>query len=264
MNYSRIYNNIIALGKTRTLPEDTYTEKHHVIPKCLGGDNSKDNLVKLTAREHYVVHWLLVKIYPGNPLLIYAWNNMCSSGTNKQHRYTSHTFKYAREHLKIISIGRTLSVETKSKISIKSKAFHQRRKESGADIEFYRNLADKRMENGYRHSDETKQKIGARNRGKVITTETRLLTGATIKHKWQNPVWRDKVIAARVGYTHSDETIEKMRKSNTEEVRAAKAAGGKKQKGKPKPIATCPHCGVSGGSGIMKRWHFNRCKKYEL
>lgn len=42
---------------------DCYVERHHVIPKSEGGSNNPDNLVNLTAREHYVAHLLLAKIY---------------------------------------------------------------------------------------------------------------------------------------------------------------------------------------------------------
>lgn len=38
-----------------------YTETHHIIPKCLGGSNYSSNLVKLTAREHYICHLLLIE-----------------------------------------------------------------------------------------------------------------------------------------------------------------------------------------------------------
>jgi hypothetical protein len=70
MNYLKIYNSLIDRGKTRILKE--YSEKHHIIPKCMGGDDSKDNLVDLTPEEHYVAHQLLVKIYPNNHSLIKA------------------------------------------------------------------------------------------------------------------------------------------------------------------------------------------------
>jgi len=36
-------------------------EIHHIIPKSLGGSDNKENLVLLTAREHYIAHWLLYK-----------------------------------------------------------------------------------------------------------------------------------------------------------------------------------------------------------
>jgi len=60
--YTAWYYNIINYAKSRTLLPDVYTEKHHIIPKSLGGDNSKDNLVKLTAKEHFICHLLLPKM----------------------------------------------------------------------------------------------------------------------------------------------------------------------------------------------------------
>ena len=65
MNCKRIYQNLISKAQKRIVVEG-YFEKHHVIPKSLGGTNDKSNLVKLTAREHFIAHWLLAKIYGGN------------------------------------------------------------------------------------------------------------------------------------------------------------------------------------------------------
>lgn len=42
-----------------------YYEKHHVVPTALGGADSDDNKVLLTAREHFDVHWLLIKLTEG-------------------------------------------------------------------------------------------------------------------------------------------------------------------------------------------------------
>jgi hypothetical protein len=60
--YTRWYYRIITTAKNRILPKNIYTERHHIIPRSLGGNNLKDNLVKLTAREHFVCHLLLVKM----------------------------------------------------------------------------------------------------------------------------------------------------------------------------------------------------------
>lgn len=57
--YKVWHDNIIARGKNRVLTG--YQEKHHIIPKSLGGSDSKDNLVALTLREHFIVHILLCK-----------------------------------------------------------------------------------------------------------------------------------------------------------------------------------------------------------
>ena len=63
MDYQRVYNALIEKGKTQVLPGGTYTEKHHILPKSLGGSDKKSNLVRLTARQHYIAHKLLVFIY---------------------------------------------------------------------------------------------------------------------------------------------------------------------------------------------------------
>ena len=59
MNYIKIYCNLIRKAKNRDTVEG-YTEKHHIFPKSIFGNNK--NVVSLTGREHYVAHVLLQKI----------------------------------------------------------------------------------------------------------------------------------------------------------------------------------------------------------
>src|SRR5258706_2285274 len=59
--YYRWYYQIVDKARKRGVP-DEYYEKHHIIPECLGGKNTEWNLVKLTFREHYLVHWFLIKM----------------------------------------------------------------------------------------------------------------------------------------------------------------------------------------------------------
>lgn len=61
--YEKWYSIIVDSAKTRTITE--YTETHHILPRSLGGTDDSTNLVKLTAREHFVCHWLLTKIHTG-------------------------------------------------------------------------------------------------------------------------------------------------------------------------------------------------------
>lgn len=61
MNYKKIYNSIISYRKNN-IPIG-YSESHHIIPRCMGGLDDMSNLVRLTAREHFICHLLLVKIY---------------------------------------------------------------------------------------------------------------------------------------------------------------------------------------------------------
>ena len=42
-----------------------YSEVHHVVPRSLGGSDDADNLIRLTARQHYVAHWMLWKAIGG-------------------------------------------------------------------------------------------------------------------------------------------------------------------------------------------------------
>jgi len=68
-----------------------YNEKHHIIPKSLGGDNSNNNLVLLTAREHFICHALLPKMTVGKDKakMVYAARMMCVVENKSQHRYVN-------------------------------------------------------------------------------------------------------------------------------------------------------------------------------
>ena len=85
MQYEKIYYQIIERAKDRLLTE--YGEKHHILPKCLGGDNSKENLVKLTFREHFLCHWILCKIYPNNPKIHHAFSGMTMASHKNYKRF---------------------------------------------------------------------------------------------------------------------------------------------------------------------------------
>lgn len=65
MNWTIIYKNLIdnAIIEKRIKSTEIYYENHHIIPKHMGGDNSNDNLVLLTFREHVLAHYLLWRIY---------------------------------------------------------------------------------------------------------------------------------------------------------------------------------------------------------
>ena len=62
MNYAIHYERLIERARSRSLVG--YRERHHVIPKCMGGSDEKENIVELTGEEHYLAHQLLVKMYP--------------------------------------------------------------------------------------------------------------------------------------------------------------------------------------------------------
>jgi hypothetical protein len=97
--YTNVYNAIIEHAKNREL--NSYFEKHHIIPQSLGGTNNKENIVKLTAREHFICHLLLTKMVDGpNKSKMYqaAWM-MAASTSKTQQRYKVNNRLY--EHLRI-------------------------------------------------------------------------------------------------------------------------------------------------------------------
>lgn len=97
MNYENIYSALILNAQTRNEIVG-YCEMHHIIPKCLGGSNDVKNLVRLTAREHYVAHLLLAKIH-GGPL----WHAVKMMGSIA--RLNSRMYETARQkHSKIVSL----------------------------------------------------------------------------------------------------------------------------------------------------------------
>lgn len=103
MNYQRIYDQIIKRSKSENRQKggDVYYERHHIVPKCLGGSNKKENLVLLTAREHFIVHWLLIRIYSDNRKLAHAFWAMCNlKGSSLDNRIipSSRAFAEAKEH----------------------------------------------------------------------------------------------------------------------------------------------------------------------
>ena len=90
MNYEKIYYQIIEKRKSVPLQHNEYGEIHHIIPRSLGGDDSDINLVKLTAREHYLCHALLSEMYDVGTFEWYKMNHafaMMRNSTTKQNRY---------------------------------------------------------------------------------------------------------------------------------------------------------------------------------
>lgn len=184
MDYKKIYNLIIQRAKNedRVKKFGSYYESHHIKPKCIGGDDSENNLVLLTAKEHFVCHKLLILIYPNQTKLVYAlW--MMSNGSNT----------YRRKHLKVSSrdyeLSRKLYIETHSekmkgrivsqevgkKISESKKGFkfneESRKKMSESQKE---KIGDKNSFYGRKHSEESKKKMSESAKKRKVSEETKL------------------------------------------------------------------------------------------
>lgn len=133
--YKTWYNNIINRARNRVL--GSYTELHHIVPRSMGGSNNADNLVALTAREHFICHILLTKFTIGqdrNKMLHAAI--IMKSANNYQDRYfNSRLYETVRKDYAIAAserqigelnhfYGKRHSEETRAKMSSAKKGIY--------------------------------------------------------------------------------------------------------------------------------------------
>lgn len=108
MTYQEFIDNILQT-RGRFNCGDEYYERHHIVPKCMGGTNDKENLIDLYAREHFIAHKLLALENPDNYSLQYAWWSMCQIKGNslqKREEISSEEYEEARIVCSIISSER--------------------------------------------------------------------------------------------------------------------------------------------------------------
>ena len=136
MDYKKLYDSIILNAKSLKRDwknKSTYTERHHIVPKCCGGDGlisqwrTHPNIVVLTAKEHFLCHRLLVEIYRGTPYyskVLYSFFAMIhQKGTYQKRDYNVGSREYERVRLEYSEIlkrskqGVFLTQEHKLKIS---------------------------------------------------------------------------------------------------------------------------------------------------
>jgi len=185
--YTRTYFSIINRAKSRTL-ENTYFEKHHVIPKSLGGSNKKDNLVKLTAREHYVCHLLLTKMTSGDAyykMVNAAWLMSIKDGT----RIKSRTY----ENLKLKK-----SNYQKTRVGVLSATYGCKTGRTSADF----------TEEWRQNISKSKKGMPAHNKGISRPSETKEKISRTRKQRAKDPTWNIRPPCSK-------EKADKIKKANT-------------------------------------------------
>lgn len=252
MNYERIYDRIIKLAKNREPKNGEYYEKHHIVPKCLGGNNSKFNIVKLTAREHFIAHKLLFKFKTGQEKIKmgYALHMMLCPKNQYQIEYRINS---SRQYAELKDIYR--HIRGKNHPNYGKKMDEDFRKKCSENKIGERNPCygkkpwnygltkseDSRLE----VSDATRNKISIANTGRLHTKEAKKLISKAAKGKSKTEKHRQKISETLKGRRLSKETKEKMSMA---------------RKGKPQKKICCPYCNKTGGT-TMYRWHFENCKK---
>lgn len=248
--YSKLYHNITYNAKQRIT--EGYTELHHIIPQSLGGSNDKENLVDLTAREHFICHWLLIKMTEGEDRskMLYALNGMKAENKYQQRYRTKITArvyeKYRIEH-----------AENHSKVMKGRPAHNKGRKMSEEQKQLLREKAKANHASGKIYSKEWQQKRVAKVIGQKRSEETKLLMSLASKGKPKGPMSEEqkqvrsikqKGIAKPKGF--GDKVAERMKKEFSEN----------NPNRRPDLQRTCEHCGKTVGPSNYTRWHGINCK----
>ena len=173
MNYQKIYNQIIERAKNRQL--EGYKEKHHILPKCLGGDNKKENLVELTAREHFLCHMLLCEIYPNEIKLRQALWLMSSNPKYKNTKISSQMYEHIKSNFKHTEESKQKMRQPRPGLGEKiSKAKTGKKQPNISKSKLGKPTNKKGKPDGPKHTDESKKKISekilskGKNRNKKI------------------------------------------------------------------------------------------------
>jgi hypothetical protein len=178
----------------------------------MGGSNNKENLVLLTAREHYVVHKLLHRINKNNDKLFWAWHMMAfkrSSDQKRLYKVSSYDYLFLKTNNAILASKRFKgfihSDETKRKMSESKKGI----KFSDAHKENMRISANARKNRGgYKLTDEQKHKISLAHKG----------LASPMFGKFHSEISKKKISRAHKGKVISDE----QRKIQSERMKGRK------------------------------------------
>lgn len=249
--YTSWYTAITSRAKTRQL--DGYSETHHIIPRSLGGQDTVDNLVKLTAREHFICHWLLTKIHTTGTdrwKMLNALRMMRAENPGQQ-RYETKITSRVYEHLKLeYSVLQSIKVSGENNPMYGDKFY---RSEGGRLSQRNAVLGEK---NGAK-SAEARQKISDSKLGK--------------KRPTFSEEWRNKLSAAHTGELNNRygvEVTDETRKRISERLKGKKQDPTRVELRRQKQLALgmkrdkklCPHCSTEIAVNAYPRWHGDNCK----
>lgn len=180
MTYEKFINNILET-RGRNGCGDEYHETHHIVPKCMGGTNDKENLIDLFAREHFEAHRLLALENPNVRGLIYAWWCMSiqtNQYTKERYRITAEEYEEARIAVANLQTGTHLSEETKQKLSdaLKGRIISDETKQKMSEAQKGRKWSEEHLKN-IRIANKLRTGINNPNYGKHFSEEHRRKIG---------------------------------------------------------------------------------------
>jgi len=165
--YSKLYYKITSNAKQRIT--EGYTELHHIIPQSMGGSNDKENLVELTAREHFICHWLLIKMTDGEDRskMLYALKGMKAENKYQQRYqtkitarvYETYRIEHSINHSKVMKAKNLVpwnkggvEITDEHRENLRNAALQRAPKSQGTIDKWKESRA------GYKHSEATKKK----------------------------------------------------------------------------------------------------------
>lgn len=156
MDYRKIYVCLIETRRT-TPTEDSYYEHHHIVPKSEGGSDGERNIVKLTAREHYIAHLLLAKIYDDYAMHSAVVFMQTGRHKGRDFKFNSHLYDKIRRLVGEKQKGRYVSASTRLKLSLSHKGKTTWIKGKHLSEEARQKIAKSRL--GKKPSDEVRLKL---------------------------------------------------------------------------------------------------------
>lgn len=252
--YTKIYYQIVKKAKERTTIN--YTEKHHIIPCSLTGSNKKDNIVALTAREHFICHWLLTKMTAdiARRKMVFALNMMrVKSKHHNNQRYetkiTSRVYaQYKIEHAK------------NSSIMNKGKTPHNKGKKlEGIELEKQQERTRNRRKLTPEENVIRIVKMIATNTGRKQTQETKDKIRKALLGKAKGPMSTEGRIKRSIALLGKSKAVESIQKRTITLKQLAREG-----KHHTQIMLTCPHCAITVKKLNYARWHGNHCKLHIL